>query len=185
MIDTNTNNYWNNKGRYQALADQLQPKIPAEGSVVGAGNKALEKFRLASNAYYDLFNNGGGNLPRDIARYFNISGWLASQVSEADALKDIYSLTEPAMDEIVLAAALEQRVGMTLKEFKGRPGTKLRTEYGTPIMVIALCPGMIRGDGGPDAANGGDETVPIVNLETGQTNFEHVSLNVVPAKGDA
>ncbi len=67
----------------------------------------------------------------------------------------------------------------TLEEYRYKPGTKLRTEYGTRSMVIDMCAGMIRDGARP---SGGDETVAIVSLETGRTNFEHGSLEVVPPR---
>ena len=50
-----TNTYWNSNGKYNALAEQLQALIPAEGAVAQPRkNKKLEKFRKAVNCYYDL-----------------------------------------------------------------------------------------------------------------------------------
>lgn len=68
---------------------------------------------------------------------------------------------------------------MRLADFRHRPGTKLRTELGTPIMVLSLCPGMIREGVEP---SGGHETVAVVSLETGKTTFEHETLEVVAAR---
>lgn len=98
-------NYWNENGRYQALADQLQKLVPAMGQVANPEqNPALEKFRLYANAYYDIFNNGGWNYAKDIYR------WFPGAISRAkkDRWEMVYRITEPRMDKIILAAAKEQ-----------------------------------------------------------------------------
>ena len=62
--------YWCGNGRHQALADDLQPLIPNMGKVKNPRkNKHLEHLRVVSNAYYDLYNNGGGNRPSQIYQY--------------------------------------------------------------------------------------------------------------------
>lgn len=63
----------------------------------------------------------------------------------------------------------------TLEDFRHKPGTCIKTEFGTPLMVIQLCAGM-RLNG--VEASGGKETVACVSLETGITRFEHGSLIV-------
>ena len=66
---------------------------------------------------------------------------------------------------------------MLLKNYRDKPGTRLRTDFATKIMVLNLCAGMIRDGGTP---SGGKESVAVVNLETGRTGFEHEDLEVVP-----
>lgn len=62
-----------------------------------------------------------------------------------------------------------------LGDFRYLPGTKVTVaEGGTPLMVIELCPGMIR-DCSP---SGGRETVAVVSMETGRTAFWHESTKV-------
>ena len=111
------NTYWNHKGTYSELNAKLEKLIPSSGSVDKPWkNKALEKFRKASNAYYDIFNNAGCNRMKSISkiygtgvtfrlnqlwrnrRYFNMdNGW-----------ERIHAITEPVMDAIILEAAKEQ-----------------------------------------------------------------------------
>ena len=110
----NTATYWNNNGRFQALADALQKYIPVEGPVANAKkNPALEKFRKAVNCYYDLYNNGLCNRAAQFSKIFGIAtgqykyrngryGFEFTQI--------MYDHTEEAMDAIVLAAAAEQLV---------------------------------------------------------------------------
>lgn len=98
-------NYWNGNGKYQTLADQLLELVPANGQVdKPKQNPALEKFRLYTNAYYDLFNNGGWNRARDIYRWFP----GAMSLAKKNRWDDIYGITEPRIDKIILAAAREQ-----------------------------------------------------------------------------
>ena len=66
---------------------------------------------------------------------------------------------------------------MLLSNYRDKPGTKLRTEYATKIMVVRLCAGMVRDGATP---TGGEYSVAVVNLETGKTSFESDDLEVVP-----
>lgn len=99
--------YWANKGRYQDLANALNRLVPVEGEIKGKDNKALEKFRRASNAYYDIFNNGGCNRAAQIRAIFGfgISRYRYNHRFDWDG---IHKQTEPVMDQIILAAAAEQ-----------------------------------------------------------------------------
>lgn len=98
--------YWGNKGKYQALANKLDELIPTQGSVCDpAKNKALEKFRKASNAYYDLYNNGLCNRASEFRKVFGFGGtWIAKQGFP------YYQKLEDKLDEIILAAAKEQGI---------------------------------------------------------------------------
>jgi len=51
--------YWGQNGKYQKEADVLQKLVPAEGA---SPDLSVDLFRRASNLYYEIFNNGGGNL---------------------------------------------------------------------------------------------------------------------------
>lgn len=108
------NAYWESNGSHQELADQLELLIPTSGSVEDVdGNPELENFRRAGNAYYDIFNNGGGNRDDDITDFFGpraialLSDHAEELTTEFPAQK-LYRITEPRMDRIVLAAAKEQ-----------------------------------------------------------------------------
>lgn len=99
------NSYWNNNGKYQHLAGELQKLIPIAGEVENhKQNPALEKFRKYSNAYYDLFNNGGGNRRQAVQAYFPRAYQKANECN----YRGVYAITEPRMDEVILAAAREQ-----------------------------------------------------------------------------
>jgi hypothetical protein len=105
------NTYWNYKGTHQILVDQLQELIPTEGPVKNSTtkNKNLDRFRRATNCYYDLYNNGLCNRATQFAKVFGVSssqhkdtqGWFTPR---------LYQLTETAMDRIILEAAKEQNL---------------------------------------------------------------------------
>ena len=97
--------YWDNNGKYQNLAGELQKLVPVAGRVNNPDqNPALEKFRLYSNAYYDIFNNGGWNYAKEIYRWF--PGVMS--LVKKDRWDAVNAITEPRMDKIILAAAREQ-----------------------------------------------------------------------------
>lgn len=107
--------YWNSKGTHQNLVDELNKLIPVMGEIKGSKNKALERFRKASNAYYDIFNNGGGNRGRSIGKFFDGVMFYLGHYRRCNFgnpnWKRIHAITEPKMDEIILAAAKEQNIG--------------------------------------------------------------------------
>lgn len=111
------NTYWNNKGTYSELNAKLEKLIPMSGSVDRPHkNKALERFRKASNAYYDIFNNAGCNRMKSISKFFGTEvtfrlnqAWQNRRYFNMDnGWERIHAVTEPKMDEIILAAAKEQ-----------------------------------------------------------------------------
>ena len=92
--------YWLGNGRHQALADDLQPLIPSEGRVKNPRkNKHLEHLRVVSNAYYDLYNNGGGNRPAQIYTYAGKRG-----VNQ----RYVHMALEFYLDFVILSAHAEQ-----------------------------------------------------------------------------
>lgn len=99
------NSYWDSNGKYQALYDKVKDLIPVEGAVPDARgkNRKLERLRVASNCYYDLFNNGLCNRAAEFRRVFGFGGSaiVKSRFQDTSAL-------EEQMDDIILAAALEQ-----------------------------------------------------------------------------
>jgi hypothetical protein len=98
------NTYWDGNGKYQKTYEQLHKLIPATGEVEGKGNRALERLRKYVNAYYDLFNNGGCNRAQAISRYFPGALRFARD-RRWDRAKTI---TEPKIDAVIVAAAVEQ-----------------------------------------------------------------------------
>ena len=101
------NTYWGNTGLYQDMCTKLEELVPLEGPIEGTKNKKLEKFRRASNCYYDIFNNGGGNRNRETSRVF--PGALREFNRRYSVNWDaIYNITEPVMDKIICEAFAEQ-----------------------------------------------------------------------------
>ena len=108
------NTYWNSKGTYQNLVEQLNKLVPVMGEIKGSKNLQLERFRKASNAYYDIFNNGGCNRGRAIGQFFEgvmfyINHYRRCNFGNVNWTR-IHAITEPKMDEIILAAAKEQKI---------------------------------------------------------------------------
>lgn len=118
--------YWGNKGKHQAAYEKLHALIPRSGPLPEArsSQRALEKLRVASNCYYDLFNNGLCNRAAEFRRVFGFGGTyiVESRFQDVDRL-------EEAMDRIILAAAKEQGIEVLpedvtelLKIFQSRLG---------------------------------------------------------------
>lgn len=100
--------YWDSKGKYGKLLKKLADLVPVSGSVPEPKkNRALEKFRKASNCYYDLYNNGLCNRAAEFRQVFGFGGTIILKDRYRDVDLMIARL-EQKMDEIILAAALEQ-----------------------------------------------------------------------------
>ena len=96
---------------FKDLAAKLDDLIPLQGRVESpmSKNKALEKFRVASNLVHDLFNNGLGNRRSHFQGFFGWApytrgGMTNSQFEEAERK------LEPVMTRIIIDAAKEQGV---------------------------------------------------------------------------
>ena len=100
-------NYWEGTGTYDALNEKLEALVPASGSVHDPeNNPKLERFRRMSNAYCDLFRNGGGNPCQKTAYFFPKTISLARRFN----WDSVFNITEPIMDKAILLAAKEQGV---------------------------------------------------------------------------
>ena len=104
--EINQYGYWNNKGKYQELANRLHKIIPSMGTVDNPEqNPALEKLRVATNCYYDLFNNGLINRASEFRSVFGFAGtWIAKNGFP------YHAPLESAMDDIAILAAYEQGI---------------------------------------------------------------------------
>lgn len=101
--------YWSEDGAHQAKADVLEKMIPAEGEVPDASrNPALKRFRVASNIYYDLYNNGLANCTTEFRDVFGFDAEKYRADEESHFDDRIFSRVEKIMDKIVLAANAEQ-----------------------------------------------------------------------------
>lgn len=85
--------YWDGNGRFQELAEKLNKLIPTKGPVdkPRSLNRCLERFRKASNAYYDLFNIG-----------------VLNRITSNYKWELAHQHAEPAMDRYIIDAAVEQ-----------------------------------------------------------------------------
>ena len=114
------NTYWNNKGTHQQVADLLQEMVPTMGPVYNVADDeesgidaAVDHFRQAANAYYDIFNNAGCNsVSRKISKYFpGVMQHLRGKYNYRNPNWDlIESLVEPMMDKHVLKAAKAKNI---------------------------------------------------------------------------
>ena len=104
-----THTYWEHRGRHQWMVDALNALVPPSGSVANKSrNRALETFRIASNAYYDLYNNGLGNRARSFSRVFGlrVNDFM---LGFADPSNRLFQVTEPRMDDIIIYAAAKEQ----------------------------------------------------------------------------
>ncbi len=105
------NTYWGNQGRYQAMYDNLWLKVPAQGPVtdVDPRRKKLEKLRRAAGAYYDMFNNGGGNRAPEIRKIFGIGvRTLTNKNTRQIDFDRAVKLFDPIIDKLILDAEKER-----------------------------------------------------------------------------
>ena len=91
---------------------EVSELIPELGAVTDPDSPKLERLRLVTNAYWDLFNNGGWNPGRKTSYYFPgamtaFHGVRHGEDEEASMAR-CYAITEPIMSKAVFAAALEQ-----------------------------------------------------------------------------
>jgi hypothetical protein len=90
----------------------LQNLIPAEGKVLHPRkNRNLERFRIAVNCYYDLYNNGLFNKRSALTKIFSINtAKYARSGNRFEFSNLLYELLEDEMNKIIVAAAEEQNV---------------------------------------------------------------------------
>ena len=106
-------NTWGCNQGFSHLNNNLNDLLPFEGrcEFPNSKNKALDKFRRAQNAAYDLFNNGLGNKR---ALFKSIFGWSVGVRDTSYATKMQWSMWEDRVEEvltpIMLEAAKEQGV---------------------------------------------------------------------------
>lgn len=119
MSEEKQKTFWAHTHELCPLADKLNELVPNSGSVKNPRkNPALERFRKASNAYYDVFNNGGINRGRSITHFFgpNVMDIFRQERRMQRApwrmWERIHADTEPAMARIVQEAAVEQGVAV-------------------------------------------------------------------------
>ena len=106
MMAYGQNTYWEEKGLHQEMANELNLLIPFMGSVENKRyRKKLERYRKAANAYYDIFNNGGYNMGREIGATFG----ALSDLIKLEDWEAVYEIVEPIMHKIIVEAYLAER----------------------------------------------------------------------------
>jgi hypothetical protein len=114
-IEKEMGNYWNGTGRFEDLGKRLDKMVPAQGEC-DKHHGRLERYRKMCNAYYDLFNNGGGNNEHTrVSYYFPKAITLAKGNSPEWDL--IYEVSELEMDKAILDAALDTNL-ITREEWR-------------------------------------------------------------------
>ena len=105
---------WGVHEGFKKLQEQLDERIPLEGSVPSprSTNKHLEKFRVASNLAYDLFNNGLMNRRSRFGQFF---GWVPHSQRGGYYYRDhdwrrFEEKLEPVITQLMQAAAKEQGI---------------------------------------------------------------------------
>lgn len=108
--------FWNGNSDMQDVVDKLAELVPAAGKVESPRkNAALERFRRATNCYYDLYNNGLINRRQEFYRLFKIRvsdfkfSWPSNMRGEID-FNRIMPVVEPVMRKFVQDAAAEQGI---------------------------------------------------------------------------
>lgn len=94
-IDPLNSSYWNSNGKHQKTYDALVKLIPPYGECP-ADSPKLERLRHASNAYYQLYNNG------------RASG--ASRIFGVAASRALEDLIEAKLDSFIMEATEEQLI---------------------------------------------------------------------------
>lgn len=115
---------WNGNSPHKELAEKLQALIPSMGEVENPRkNKCLERYRMAMNCYYDLYNNGLCNRKRTFSRMFKINvgdhtfyrsyqGVGGRTVKYPRFDERLYEAAEVVIVEILLAAVAEQKISV-------------------------------------------------------------------------
>jgi len=86
--------YWINNGKYEEQSQQIQKDVPTSGH---AENIAVELYRCGANVYYEIYNNGGGNMGCDAHQNNN------HEYSKNTQLRHIasYGIDTSKLDELV------------------------------------------------------------------------------------
>uniref|UniRef100_A0AAU8HY73 Uncharacterized protein n=1 Tax=Rhizobium phage LG08 TaxID=3129229 RepID=A0AAU8HY73_9CAUD len=107
--------FWNGNHKLSkvvhALDDLVDNKADFEtGEIKGSKNKHLNNFRKASNAYYDIFNNGGMNRARLINSIFGLSSSRVKTYVRCNMWDMLMDHCDPIVENLVKLAAEEQGI---------------------------------------------------------------------------
>ena len=105
-------NSWGINEGFKDLQEKLDTLIPMMGKVEfsRSKNKKLEKFRVAQNLIYDLFNNGLINRASHFRQFFGFSAPIRSCGYTQLQFKNYSEQLEPILTDIMQEAAIEQGI---------------------------------------------------------------------------
>ena len=111
-------NPWGMNQGFSHLNNNLNDLLPLEGrcEFPNSKNKALDKFRRAQNAAYDLFNNG---LCNKRSLFQNIYGWSVGVRDTSYATKMQWSMWEDRVEEVLTPIMLEAAKEQGIKNVQG------------------------------------------------------------------
>ena len=106
-------NSWATNEGFENLRNKLNDLVPLEGKCENSRstNKKLDKFRVAQNLIYDLFNNGLCNRKAHFRQFFGWAPYAQNrhyQYSRHDWERFEEAL-EPTFTQIMQEAAVEQK----------------------------------------------------------------------------
>lgn len=111
MSESFKHSYWNGRGRLKDYADKLNKLIPAAGPCEPDAPR-LDRFRVASNCYYDLFNNGLCNRAAEFRGVFKFSPRKEHPVKYGSGIEfedeGLNARLNAALDLFIVEAAIEQ-----------------------------------------------------------------------------
>jgi hypothetical protein len=105
-IDPLNSSYWNSNGKHQKTYDALVKLIPPYGECP-ADSPKLERLRHASNAYYQLYNNGRAS---GASRIFGVAASRALEDLENDLVSQTIEAIEAKLDSFIMEATEEQLI---------------------------------------------------------------------------
>jgi len=108
-------NSWGLNSGFEKLNEALSELVPLQGKCDSprSKNKNLERFRIASNLIYDLFNNALGNRRAEFRQFFGfmpLPGNGEQYRIFGERWKQIEDKMEPILTEIMFKAAKEQGI---------------------------------------------------------------------------
>ena len=92
------------------ISEKLDDLVPLDGTVPQGRsvNKCLEKFRVAQNLIYDLFNNGLCNRRSHFKQFFGWAPYTRNSISQNEF--NYYEIElEPVFTKIIIDAYKEQK----------------------------------------------------------------------------
>lgn len=126
--------YWDGNGKYQTEYNDVKGDIPISGPVSRC-RPALEKLREASNAYYDIFNNGGRNKGSLITLIFGRNIRSLARRGEWDR---VHAQVEPVMDQIILDAHAERGDPATRDDVRAETLDALAVKRAEALAALAV-----------------------------------------------